>query len=237
MDGWHPSCTQGPVSGLCQCVSHSCLHMITKARFPVLQTPAKSDALGREWEIFNHSSSKQGRTEAQCGSGQITQLTGCPCLVLSGDRTGLSRGGRLSDCSSSCLGQGRACPDSRSPQRARVKPLLYRRTYVEFMNEVAVQGPEDSCMIGLDMQTVEGQSCHCSGPPSRKVTPLPCPWPFLLHFAFTQKPFLTPFPTWYNSSLASYASQRPLNTRTHCVRYWANSVSGTVSTSRSLRFA
>lgn len=65
VDGWHPSCTQGPVSGVCQRVSHSCLHMITKLHSPAFQTPVKPDALGCECTVFNHLSSKQGRSEAQ----------------------------------------------------------------------------------------------------------------------------------------------------------------------------
>lgn len=91
MDGWHPSCTQGPVNGVCQCVSRSCLHMINRLHFPVFQNPVKPDALGHEWEVSNHLSSKQGRPEAQCGSGQSNQLTGCRCLMCLSDSTRLGR--------------------------------------------------------------------------------------------------------------------------------------------------
>lgn len=77
------------------------------------------------------------------------------------------------------------------------------------MNKVAVQGPEDSCMIGLICRLWRDRGHHCSSTPSTKTTPLPCLWPFLLHFAFTQKLFQTTFPTWYNASLASYGLHLP----------------------------
>lgn len=84
------------------------------------------------------------------------------------------------------------------------------------MNGVAVQGPEDLCVIGLDMQTVEGQRSSLQKASQQEsystALPVAISSPFCLHPETVSDNF--PYLVQLQFGLIWFTP--PSNTRTHC---------------------